>query len=293
MVVRLIKRKGFFIYLALLPTFGLIAIFNYWPIYRAFKHAFYRWDPGGIHIFIGLGNFVRLAYDPIFWKSLKNLVIIILVNSTIKIAVPLVVAVMIFHLMGEKIRYLYRVMFVIPMVVPAMVIILIWSYIYSDAGVLSEFFRSIGLEQFNRAWLGSPSTALVSVLGVGFPFVSGLALLVFYAGLMNIPESIFDAARIEGASSFRLFFKIELPLLLRQVRVILVLTVLGSVQGYEIFLILTRGGPGYETMVPGLWMYLNGFSFNEMGYACCIGFVLFLFMLGITITNLKFIQPKD
>ena len=289
----MIKRTGFFIYLALLPTFALIAIFNYWPIYSAFKHAFYRWDPGGIHIFIGLRNFVRLADDPVFWKSLKNLVIIILVNSTIKIAVPLAVAVMIFHLAREKIRYMYRVLFVIPMVVPTMVIILIWSYIYSDAGVLSEFFRSVGLEQFDRAWLGSPSTALASVLGVGFPFVSGLALLVFYAGLMNISESIFDAARIEGASSFRLFFNIELPLLLRQVRVILVLTVLGSVQGYEIFLILTRGGPGYETMVPGLWMYLNGFSFNEMGYACCIGFVLFLFMLGITITNLKFIQPKD
>ncbi len=289
----MIKRRGFSVYLALLPTFALIAIFNYWPVYSAFKHAFYRWDPGGIHIYIGVGNFVRLVHDPIFWKSLKNLMIIILVNSTIKIAIPLVVAVMIFHLTREKTRYLYRVLFVIPMVVPTMVTILIWSYIYSDAGMLSEFFRSVGLEQFNRAWLGSPSTALASVLGVGFPFVSGLALLVFYAGLMNISESIFDAARIEGARSVQLFLNIELPLLFRQVRVILVLTLLGAVQGYEIFLILTRGGPGYETMVPGLWMYLNGFSFNEMGYACCIGFVMFVFMLAITITNLKFIQPKD
>ncbi len=289
----MIRKKSSLIYLALVPTFVLLAIFNYWPVSSAFKHAFYRWDPGGVHQFIGLGNFVRLAHDPIFWKSIQNLFIVILINSTIKIAIPLIVAVMIFHLAREKVRYLYRVLFVIPMVVPTMVTILIWSYVYSDTGILSELLRALGLERFDRAWLGSPQTALASVLGVGFPFVSGLALLVFYAGLMNLPESIFDAATIEGASRWQLFVKIELPLLLRQLRVILVLTVLGSVQGYEIFLILTRGGPGYKTMVPGLWMYLTGFSFNEMGYACGIGFVMFLFMLVITIANLNFIQPRD
>lgn len=287
------KKNSSLIYLTLLPTFALLAIFNYWPVYSALKHAFYQWDPGGVHRFIGVENFVRLAHDGIFWKSLHKLFIIILINSTVKIAIPLVVAVLIFHLAAEKIRYLYRVLFVIPMLVPTMVTILIWSYIYSDTGILSELLRAMGLERYDRAWLGSPQTALASVLGVGFPFVSGLALLVFYAGLMNLPESIFDAATIEGATRWQLFSKIELPLLVRQVRVILVLTVLGSVQGYELFLILTRGGPGYETMVPGLWMYLTGFSFNEMGYACCIGFVMFLFMLLITITNLKFIQPRD
>lgn len=291
--VEMIKRKGPLIYLALLPTFALIAIFNYVPIYSAFKHAFYRWDPGGVHIFIGLGNFFRLLHDPVFWKALQNLLIITVVNGTIKIAIPLIVAAMIFHLKQERLRYLYRVLFVIPMVVPTMVIILIWNYIYSDAGILSEALRSMGGERVIRAWLGSPQTALASVLGVGFPFVSGLALLVFYAGLMNIPDSILDAAIMDGVSAVRLFFVIELPLLVRQLRVILVLTILGAVQSYEIFLILTRGGPGYETMVPGLWMYLNGFSFNEMGYACCIGLVMFLLMLSFTMANFKFIQPGD
>lgn len=289
----MIKRTGWTIYLALLPSLMLIAIFNYLPIFRAFKHAFYRWDPGGVHLFNGLDNFVRLAHDPVFWKSLQNLLIILVVNSTIKLAIPLLVAVMIFHLKRERSRYLYRVLFVIPMVVPTMVTILIWSYIYSDAGILSEGLRLIGGERFIRAWLGSPQTALASVLGVGFPFVSGLALLVFYAGLINIPESILDAAVVDGIGGVRMLLKIELPLLLRQVRVLLVLTILGTVQSYEVFLILTRGGPGYETMVPGLWMYLNGFSFNEMGYACCIGVVLFLLLLGFTIANFRFIQPRD
>lgn len=289
----MIKKNNLSIYLALLPTFGLIIIFNYWPIFSAFKHAFYQWDPGGIKKFIGLANFIRLFNDPVFLKSIRNTVIIMIVNTTIKMSFPMLVAVVIFHLKRERTRYIYRVMFVIPMVVPTMVIILIWKYIYSDAGILDEFLRAVGLSHWSQAWLSSPAFALISILAVGFPFISGFALLVFYAGLTNISESIFDVARIEGVGPLRRFFSIEFPLLLRQVRVILVLTLLGAVQGYEIILILTRGGPGYETIVPGLWMYLNGFSFNEMGYACSIGFVLFLFMLILTIINLRFIQPRE
>ncbi|MBN1352523.1 sugar ABC transporter permease [candidate division KSB1 bacterium] len=286
----MIKKTSFWIYLALVPSFSLLAIFNYWPVISALKHAFYQWDPGGIEKFIGFGNFIRLANDTILLQSFHNLIAVVLFNTTIKLAVPLFVAVLIFHLRTERWRYFYRVLFVIPMVVPTMVSILVWQYIYSDAGILSEALKSLDLTAFRRAWLGDPQIALWAVLSVGFPFVSGFALLVFYAGLMNISESVLEAATLDGVGKFRRFFSIELPLILGQFRVILILILIGSMQGYELFLILTRGGPGYKTLVPGLWMYLHGFSFNEMGYACSIGFTLFLMMLLLTILNLKFIQ---
>lgn len=289
----MIKRNSIWIYLALVPTFGLIFTFNYWPILSALQHAFYQWDPGGIHRFIGFQNFVRLAGDSIFWKGVRNMLIVMIFSTTIKLSAPMIVAVLIFHLRRERSRYYYRVLFIIPMIVPAMVNLLIWRYIYADHGVLDELLHAIGLEHLIQPWLSSPTVSLFSILAVGFPFVSGFALLVFYAGLMNISESVFDSAKLEGVGPFRRFFSIELPLILRQFRVILVLTLLGAVQGYDIFLVLTRGGPGYETIVPGLWMYLHGFSFNEMGYACSIGFVLFLFMLALTIANFRFIQPRE
>ncbi|MCI0515313.1 sugar ABC transporter permease [candidate division KSB1 bacterium] len=289
----MVRSRSPFIYLALVPSFLLIAIFNYWPILSAFQHAFYQWDPGGTQRFIGIGNFIQLFQDPVFWKSVRNMFLIMLFSTTIKLAVPLITAVLIFHLKHETSRYYYRVLFIVPMVVPSMVTILIWNYIYSDGGVLDSLLTVVGLGRYAQAWLSSPRIALLSVLGVGFPFVAGFALLVFYAGLTNISETIFDVARLEGIRPVRRFFAIELPLLLRQVRVILVLTLLGAVQGYELILILTRGGPGYETMTPGLWMYLCGFSFNEMGYACSIGLVLFLFMLLLTITNLRWLQPQE
>ena len=289
----MIHRSSLWIYLALLPTFVLLAIFNYWPVISAFAHAFYRWDPGGVEQFIGLGNALHMAHDWILWKGFGNLILVMLANVTVKMAVPLLVAVVTFHLRREGWRYFYRVLFVIPMVVPAMVGILIWQYIYSDAGILSTLLQGLGLSSWVRGWQSDPQTALWSIIGVGFPFVSGFALLVFYAGLMNIPESVLESAILEGAGRIRRFFTIELPLMMGQFRIILILTMIGTMQGYELFLILTRGGPGYETMVPGLWMYLCGFSFNEMGYACSIGLLLFLVMLTLTILNMKFIKRQE
>jgi ABC-type sugar transport system permease subunit len=281
------------IYLALVPTFALLIIFNYWPIASAFFHSLYRWDPGGVEEYIGLNNFSRLLHDAVLWKSLVNLGTVIVANLTIKLAVPLAMAVLIFHLRREGWRYFYRVLFVVPMVVPGMVVILLWQFVYADGGLLASLLEAVGLASWVRGWLSDPHTALGAVIGVGFPFVSGFALLVFYAGLLNIPDSVIESARLEGAGWWRRFWRIELPLLMGQLRVIVVLTMIDTMQGYELFLILTRGGPGYTTVVPGLWMYLCGFSFNEMGYACSIGVVLFLAMLGLTALNLRFMKQEE
>jgi raffinose/stachyose/melibiose transport system permease protein len=288
----MIKKSSLLIYITLLPTFVLLSVFNYWPVCSAVGHAFYEWSPGGAERFIGLGNFGRILGDEILWKGFVNLFVVMMFSITVKLVVPMVAAVMIFHLGRERTRYLYRVLFVVPMIVPVIVNILIWNYIYSDAGILSSLLDILGLSNWKRAWLGDPHTALFSIIGVGFPFVSGFALLIFYAGLMNIEESVLESAAIDGAGSTRRFFSIELPLILGQVRLILILTIIAVMQGYELFLILTRGGPGYETMVPGLWMYLCGFSFNEMGYACAIGLLIFLTMLIFTILNMRFLKRE-
>ncbi len=287
------RRAPHAIYLALLPTFALLIIFNYWPIASAFFHSFFRWDPGGVEEYIGLGNFARLLHDRVMWKSFINLGIVMAASLTIKLAVPLGTALLIFHLRRESWRYLYRVLFVVPMVVPSMVVILLWQFVYADGGLLPSLLEAVGPASLARGWLSDPRTALGALIGVGFPFVSGFALLVFYAGLLNIPDSILEWARLEGAGWWRRFWRIELPLLLGQLRVVVVLTMIGTMQGYELFLILTRGGPGYSTIVPGLWMYLCGFSFNEMGYACSIGVVLFVAMLGLTALNLRLIKQEE
>ncbi len=282
------------IYLLLLAPVSFLVVFNYIPAVSAFYHAFTHWDPGSPAVWAGLDNFRELARDEVFLKSLINLaklgVFIFIVNLT----VPFVVAEMIYHLRSEGWGYAARVAVVLPMIVPGVVVFLIWQYIYSDAGVLTALLEALGLHDWIYGWLSHPKTALWAVACVGFPFAHGFNVLIYYAGLANIPQSILEAAEMDGLGPLGRIFRIHVPLIMSQVKLLVVLTVIGVVNGFESIYILTRdGGPGYETMVPGLYMYLNGFSFERMGYAAAIGLLMLVFLLAFTLLLNRFVRTDD
>lgn len=270
-------------YAVLLPTFLLLLVFNYIPIASAFLYSLYEYDIGAPATFVGLANFAEMAGDRVLLLSFWNLAQLVLFAVVVKVSLPLAVATLIFHLPRERQRYVYRLLLVLPMVVPGVAIILIWGYIYNDAGILTGLLESIGLRGWTRAWLSDPAIALYSIMFVGFPFVTGFDVLIYYAGLVQISGSVFDACRIDGAGWFRRFLHVELPLVASQVKLVLTYTVIFAIQGFELVLILTNGRPGYRTMVPGLQMYREAFSFGRMGYACAIGVVLFFVMLAATL----------
>ena len=275
------------------PTFIFLIIFNYYPAFLAVLRSFFEWDIGGKSDFIGLANFKELFQDPVFLKSMLNmsklLIFIIIVNMTI----PLIVAEMIYAV-KSKWNYFLRILFVIPMLIPPVVIWVLWKYIYSDAGILTAFLEAIGKPEWIYGWLSHPKTALTAIAFVGFPFAIGFNILVYYAGLNNIPTSLMESAMIDGAKFWHIFFKIHLPLILSQVKLLFVLTIISVLQGFEIVYVLTGdGGPGYETMLPGLYMFFSGFTYNRMGYACSIGVVLFIMMLIFTILSNKFFKTEQ
>lgn len=286
--------KLFPLYALLGPTFVLLIIFNYYPAFLAIFRSFCRWDIGTEAKFIGVANFIELFRDPIFLQSMVNifklLVFIVIVNLTI----PLLVAELIFMTKSKKWNYFLRVLFVIPMLVPPIVVWVLWKFIYSDAGILTTFLELIGKEVWIYGWLSHPKTALLSVAFVGFPFAYGFNMLIYYIGLTNIPESLLESARLDGAPPFQMFLKIHLPMILTQVKLLLVVTIIAVLQGFESVYVLTGdGGPGFETMLPGLYMFFNGFTYNRMGYACTIGVVLFLMMLFFTILNNKYLRSEQ
>lgn len=286
--------KLFPLYALLGPTFVLLIIFNYYPAFMAIFRSFCRWDIGTEAKFIGVANFIELFRDPIFLQSMVNifklLVFIVIVNLTI----PLLVAELIFMTKSKKWNYFLRVLFVIPMLVPPIVVWVLWKFIYSDAGILTTFLELIGKEVWIYGWLSHPKTALLSVAFVGFPFAYGFNMLIYYIGLTNIPESLLESARLDGAPPFQMFLKIHLPMILTQVKLLLVVTIIAVLQGFESVYVLTGdGGPGFETMLPGLYMFFNGFTYNRMGYACTIGVVLFLMMLFFTILNNKYLRSEQ
>ncbi|MGQ9628722.1 MAG: carbohydrate ABC transporter permease [bacterium] len=280
-------------YLLLIPTFALLITFNYFPAISAIYHSLFEWNGVNVLNFIGLRNFVEMTRDPTIHISVLNVIKLTISVLIINLTFPLLAAELIYHLRNNRFAYSYRVLFVIPMVVPAMVVFMIWRFIYNPTrGVLNQLLKAAGLGFIARPWLGDFDLALFAVIFVGFPWVSGFSTLIYLAGLQNIPVSVTEAATIDGASAWGRFFKIELPLITAQIKLIVILTLIGAIQGFVNIMVMTGGGPGESTMVPGLHLYRNAMYYNRMGYACAIGTAIFIVILMLTYLNLRYVKSS-
>lgn len=288
-------RSTFTCYTVVLPSLVLLFTFVYLPVVWAFSKSLYEFEVGSPARFVGLANYTEYLFtDPTCWPSLLNMLLLTLFAVVVRLTFPLVVARLIYALPSERSRHFYRIVFLIPIVVPGVAVQLIWmGLIYGDRGLLNELLRLVGMGGWATGWLSEPGTALAAVAMVGFPFIGGFEVLVYYAGFASIPTSVNEAAMLEGCVGVRKFFLIDIPMVLSQVKLILILTIIGGVQSFQNVFILTRGGPGFATNVPGLWMYLNAFSFQRMGYACAIGVLLFLVILALTVLNLKYFKSAE
>jgi raffinose/stachyose/melibiose transport system permease protein len=282
-------------YAVILPTLILLLTFIYLPVFWAFSKSVFDFEIGGDSRFVGAANYVQFfRNDPITYSSMLHMLFFTVFAVCIRLSIPLVVAKLILCLPSEKWKHIYRTAFMIPIIVPPVAVQLIWAgMIYSNSGVLNTLLTTIGLESWTSGWLSDPGLALFSCAMIGFPFVGGFDVLVYYAGLSAIPDSVNEAATLEGCVGVKKFFLIDIPMTMSQLKLILILAVMGGIQGFEGLLLVTRGGPGFQTMVPGLWMYFEAFSFQRFGYACAIGVVLFLMILVVTLLNIKYFRSAE
>lgn len=281
-------------YLFLLPIFTLMIVFKYIPFMNAILTSFYKWNGGNVREFIGLKNYTDLIQDKQFWISLFNCVKICIANLAIALTMPLLAAELLYAFRSKKAQYYLRTFLTFPMVVPGVVVILLWKWILSgDTGVLNTILTKIGLENFVTPWLGSSQTALFSIVLIGFPWVSGLNFLLYYGALQAIPGELLEAAKMDGANIFQRFFKIDLPMLASQIKLIVTLCLINSLQVFETIFILTKGGPGTSTMVPSIMLYESAFSFKKYGYSSAIGVVMFVIILVVSAFNQKFLKNTE
>jgi raffinose/stachyose/melibiose transport system permease protein len=293
------RRRQFplFAYLCILPAVLFAAVFLLYPSLSAIAHSFTDWDGASAPTFIGLSNFQQMLSDPQMRLAFGNVGKITIFALLVELSIPLLVAKLVLALRSTRFQHVARVMFLLPLIVPQVVIYLLWQFIYDpNVGLLNSTLHLLHLGG-TQDWLGDPAIALYSVMATGagivapFPFVDGFALLIFTAGLQAIPGEVIEAAHLDGAGAWARFWRVEVPLILGQLRLISVLTIIASIQQYTAILILTGGGPGFATYVPGYSMYNNAFAYNHMGYACAIGTVLFLIILALTAINLRYIRP--
>jgi len=273
--------------LMLAPTLVLLALFNYYPAVLGLSRAFTRWETGEEPQWIGVGNFVAMWHDEFLRLSLRNLLILLIANVLKTLTMPLLVAELLMSLRSPRWQYVLRTAFILPMVVPGMVTMLLWSFIYDGSvGLLNQVLEVAGMGALARSWLGESGTALWAIIGIGFPWAGGLALLIYLAGLNQISGDVWDSCQVDGVGGLRRVWYVDLPLLLPQVRLLVILTLIGTLQDFGSILILTGGGPGLATHVPALHMYFQAFRFGHLGYAAAIGLTLFVAIFVLSLLNL-------
>jgi len=297
------------LYLFVIPALLLLLAFCYMPALSAIYHSFFRWSGGDSKEFIGLRNYSEILADGIFWNSFITIGILVLSNI-IKLVPSIFMAVLIHRLKSDRWQYWYRIGVVLPMIVPGLVTLFIWKFFFDPThGALNHFLDSTGLKAllvhldnffhlgvFHAdvpiSWLGEPSLIIPSLILWGFPWIGSVGVLIYLAGLQSIGVEVYEAAELDGASSWQRFLYVEFPLIMTQVRLSLVMLIIGTLQGYGLqFLLLgPDGGAGGRGMVPGLWMFNRAFLAGEFGYACALGIFLFAFIVLLTIINNKYVR---
>ncbi len=180
----------------------------------------------------------------------------------------------------------------LPIVLPPLVLIEVWDYLLQpSSGLIDRVLGAIGLPQ--PTWLSDPAPGAVGILLIGFPWISNLGFLIFLGGLQNLPKDMLDASQLDGVSALRRVFSIDIPLLIPQFRTVVILSGIYAVQNFVPILLLTNGGPGTATLVPGLDMYQSAFQNGQYGYGMAIGTLLFVVMLAFTLIAMRALRSED
>ncbi len=278
------ERKA---YLFILPYVIFFLAFVAYPLIFSLILVFHRWNIVTPMQWIGLRNFVRLADDPLFFKSIQNTLYFLVIHIPLQIAAALGFAV----LLNSRIRLkgFFRAVYFMPVVVSGVVVTILWQQLYSfDYGVLNSVFTALGLPRI--PWLVDTRFAMPSVALMATWKNVGIYIVLFLVGLQAIPHELYESAALDGAGAFKQFRHVTLPMLNPTMIAIVVLSTIG---GFSLFIepyVMTGGGPMQSTLSAMLYIYNQAFYFDHMGYAATLGFVFALLILAVVLVQRKFIE---
>ena len=267
---------------------GLL-VFIIIPLIASLIISLFSWSLLGTSEFVGLDNYRRMisGEDPAFYTILKNTVVFALLYTGANLIISTGISYWLQHLPNRFSRVL-RIIFFIPVVTPMAGNALIWRLLLNDEGVVNSALNSIGLPSL--PWLNNPSLAMGSLVIMSLWQGLGYNIVVLTAGLNGINPSILEASELDGATGFRRFFQVVFPILSPTFFFCTVMTVIGAFKVFAQPFFLTKGGPGESTNTIVLALYRNGFSFDKLGYASALAWILFVIVM--LLTALQFSQQK-
>ncbi|MEA9983969.1 MULTISPECIES: carbohydrate ABC transporter permease [Subtercola] len=279
-------------FLYVVPALAFSLTFLIVPTFQTAWYSFYNWNGLSAATWAGVQNYVNIVQDEKLRDSFLHVGVLVVFYSFIPIVIALLLTMVISRAHALRGMSFYRTVLFLPQVIASVVVATTWLSIYSPNGLLNTALRGVGLDSLTKVWLGDFSTALVSVGFVGTWLNVGLCLVLFLSGVGNVQPELFEAARLDGASSLQEFFGITLPALRGQITVALTLTVVSSLKTFDLVYITTRGGPGDATTVPAYEAYNRAFNSGQVGSAASVAVVLTIGILIIT-ALIGRLQPKE
>ncbi|BAY99169.1 binding-protein-dependent transport systems inner membrane component [Tolypothrix tenuis PCC 7101] len=279
-------------YLFLLPALLILGLTVFWPALQAFYLSFTSYeDISQPPQWIGIANFLKLWQDTVFWQTLTNTFLYLVGVVPILVIAPLGLAI----LVNQKLRGMnwFRAAYYTPVVISMIVAGIAWKWLYAENGLLNQFFKALGMFPEGIPWLTSPNKlfgilpiSLASVMAVTIWKGLGYYMVIYLAGLQSIPGDVYEAAAIDGSDGIRKHLDITIPLMKPYLALVAVISAISATKVFEEVYIMTQGGPLNSSKTIVYYLYEQAFTNLEISYACTIGLVLFLIILGLSILRL-------
>jgi multiple sugar transport system permease protein len=276
-------RRALPAYLFILPGTALFVIWTLYPLLDAFRMSFYEWNLIKPSRFVGLDNYRRALTDDVFWMAFRNTVFYVVITVPGQMVLGLAVALL---LDGPlRARAIYRTVYYVPVVTSWVVVSLVFTFLFNSQAGLINWVMHDNLHLINRniAWLREPLPAKIAIATLGIWKGVGWTMVIFLAGLQSIPQSLHEAAAVDGAGGWRRLRDVTIPLLRNTLLFVMVILTIGAFQVFISVYVMTQGKPLHRTDVILTYMYSNAFEFLDLGYGSAISYLLagMVFILGL------------
>ncbi len=276
---RVLRRENVIGWLFVLPALVMYAVFVLLPLLMSIQYSFVRWNGFGPMTWVGFDNYVRVLEDPDLLGTIVNSFRLVIFFSFIPVSLGLVVASIMHRTATGRFGSIARTVLFLPQVIPLVAAGIIWGWLLALPGLINEVLRGIGLESVARAWLGDFDWALPAVGMIGVWVLLGFCTVLLWTGMSKLDPSLFESARIDGASWFKEFTRITVPLVRNEIGVCLTVTVIAALAAFDIVYVTTAGGPGNSTAVPGVQIYILAFTEQRIGPASALAVMLMVLVL--------------
>ncbi|MDO5603361.1 MAG: sugar ABC transporter permease [Oscillospiraceae bacterium] len=278
------RRRSLMGWAFIAPAVICFVLFLLLPAVMAVGMSFTSYNVFTPAKFVGFGNYVRAFQDTYFLKALGNICLYVVMYVPAVVILSFLLAV----LLNTKLRSvkIFRVLFYLPCITSTVASAIVWRWLMNPtSGLLNTILTSLGLPP--GTWLNDSHTALVSIVIICVWSTLASNIMIYLAALQNVPESVYESARLDGAGPFRQMMQITLPLVAPTTFFVLTMSLIGSFQVFDQIYVLTSGGPAHATTVPMYQIYMNAFRESQMGYACAQAMLLFGMILIVTLAQQK------